>query len=249
MKDFSLGKSSTVFQNRARELGNLVLTNKKYQETRFVRSLIRGLRSGLQNLPTIIAIRSQEFENAALEGRNADGKVLETIVNRLRCSANLVKTIGVVQLLEIYASTSLEAQQSTHFPTQVWTSINDAQKKLRDLAEKWTWSKESLKFSMIEAPSVIIDRLVDESIYRPKILQKNILRKGQELRNAGLLTENQKVKDLFGDDNETVIALAGEQLIIPITREDINVIEGKLSKFAREGNINRTEEKTCPVTF
>ena len=190
MKDFSLGKSSTVFQNRARELGNLVLTNKKYQETRFVRSLIRGLRSGLQNLPTIIAIRSQEFENAALEGRNADGKVLETIVNRLRWSANLVKTIGVVQLLEIYASTSLEAQQSTHFPTQVWTSINDAQKKLRDLAEKWTWSKESLKFSMIEAPSVIIDRLVDESIYRPKILQKNILRKGQELRNAGLLTEN-----------------------------------------------------------
>ena len=54
---------------------------------------------------------------------------------------------------------------------------------------------------------------------------------------------------MFGDDNETVIALAGEKLIIPITREDINVIEGKLSKFAREGNINRTEEKTCPVTF
>ena len=34
MSDFSLGKSSTIFHNRARELGNLVLTPKKQQATR-----------------------------------------------------------------------------------------------------------------------------------------------------------------------------------------------------------------------
>ena len=56
MSDFSLEKSSTIFYNRARELGNLVLTPKKQQTTRFVRSLIRGLRSAMQNLPTMVSI-------------------------------------------------------------------------------------------------------------------------------------------------------------------------------------------------
>ena len=37
MGEHRLGKASTVFENRARELGALVLANKKNQETRFVR--------------------------------------------------------------------------------------------------------------------------------------------------------------------------------------------------------------------
>ena len=37
MSDFSLGKASTIFQNRAKELGNLVLTPKKQQTTRFIK--------------------------------------------------------------------------------------------------------------------------------------------------------------------------------------------------------------------
>ena len=39
MGEFRLGKASTVFMNRARELGACVLSNKKNQETRFVRWL------------------------------------------------------------------------------------------------------------------------------------------------------------------------------------------------------------------
>ena len=37
MGERRLGKASTVFENRARELGAFVLANKKNQETRFVR--------------------------------------------------------------------------------------------------------------------------------------------------------------------------------------------------------------------
>ena len=35
--ELRLGKASTVFENRARELGAFVIANKKNQETRFVR--------------------------------------------------------------------------------------------------------------------------------------------------------------------------------------------------------------------
>ena len=37
MGELRLGKASTVFENRARELGAFVIANKKNQETRFVR--------------------------------------------------------------------------------------------------------------------------------------------------------------------------------------------------------------------
>ena len=40
MGELRLGKASTVFENRARELGAFVLANKKNQETRFVRLVI-----------------------------------------------------------------------------------------------------------------------------------------------------------------------------------------------------------------
>ena len=59
MKEYRLGKCSTVFQERARELSHLVLTNKKEQSTRFVASLARGMKTYFQNLPTIIMVMSQ----------------------------------------------------------------------------------------------------------------------------------------------------------------------------------------------
>jgi hypothetical protein len=51
MDDYRVGKASTVFRDRAAELGHLVLSNKKKQTTRFVRSLARGLQAWFRNLP------------------------------------------------------------------------------------------------------------------------------------------------------------------------------------------------------
>jgi hypothetical protein len=59
MDDYRIGQSGTIFKERAAEMAHLVLTMKKRQTTRFVRSLARGLHTFLRNLPTVIAIKSQ----------------------------------------------------------------------------------------------------------------------------------------------------------------------------------------------
>ena len=45
MGEHRLGKSSTIFAEAAKELGYLVLTNKKEQTTRFVTLYARGLKT------------------------------------------------------------------------------------------------------------------------------------------------------------------------------------------------------------
>ena len=63
-----------------------------------------------------------------------------------------------------------------------------------------------------------MNRLLEEGIYRPKIYLKNVIRKGRELREAGLLDEEEAVSSLFNEDN-MVKALAGEvPMEIPVTR-------------------------------
>ena len=43
MQSMRCGKASTHFYEKAKELGYIVLTNKNYQFTRFVRALQRGI--------------------------------------------------------------------------------------------------------------------------------------------------------------------------------------------------------------
>jgi hypothetical protein len=64
----------------------------------------------------------------------------------------------------------------------------------------------------VEAPEIIVERLMEKGVYRPKVFFKNVMRKGAELKEAGLLVEDQKVSSLF-EDEEMVLPLAGE---IPI---------------------------------
>ena len=48
---------------------------------------------------------------------------------------------------------------------------------------------------------MILERMLVSGIYRPKIMYKNIIRKGKELKEAGLLEDGMKVFDLFDDDD------------------------------------------------
>ena len=101
---------------------------------------------------------------------------------------------------------------------QVWKSVNENKAELELLAEDWTWSSKDLKYVEIEAPDIIMNRLLEEGIYRPKIYLKNVIRKGRELREVGLLDEEEAVSSLFNEDN-MVKALAGEvPMEIPVTR-------------------------------
>ena len=79
----------------------------------------------------------------------------------------------------IYVEVSLEGQYSNHLPPQVWNSVTQNKGKLELLAEDWTWNHKELKYIDVEAPEVIMERMLVSGIYRPKIMYKNIIRKGK----------------------------------------------------------------------
>ena len=77
MQSMRCGKASTHFFEKASELQNLVLTNKIYQSTRFVRSLQRGNTAALRNLPTLVYVIAEECEIATNEHNNTTVKKLK----------------------------------------------------------------------------------------------------------------------------------------------------------------------------
>ena len=212
MSQFRLGKSSTLFHNVARELGHIVLVNKKEQSTRFIRSAARATKTFLQNLPTIINVLGKEHQRYAMERDNTKALEVEAKMRKLRDPRFLLRIVGLAQVMESYCEVSLEGQYASHLPSQVWTSVLDNRAELEMLGESWVWDHNDLKFTDIEAPEKIVERLLTSSIYRPKLFFKNVMRKGQEMREAGLLDGDSKVCSLF-DEDEMVKPLAGEVLM------------------------------------
>ena len=235
MKEFRLGKSSTIFHNAAKDLGHIVLTNKKDTTTRFIRSAARGVKTFLQNLPTIAMILNSIYENHALEGENTEAREILVKVQKLRDPRFILLVVGLAQIMEAYCEVSLEGQYSSHFPTQVWDSVESNRSEMQLLAENWTWGWKDLKYTDIEAPEKIKDRLMTEGVYRPKIMYKNVMRKGAELREAGLLEEDQKVADLFNND-EMIKALAGEIPVeVPLPgRPERRIVGGRGADFLED---------------
>ena len=130
MKSMNIGKSSTQFFETAAELDNIVLSNKTYQETRFVRSLLWGITSALRNLPTLIAVIAKEYNQAHKNHETTKTKLLKPILDTLRKAEILFFTIGFAQLLEIYAGVSLSVQYAYHFPIQMWSKIDAAKSEI-----------------------------------------------------------------------------------------------------------------------
>ena len=234
MSEFSLGKASTIFRDKAQELGNLVLSSKKFQVTRFVRSLVRGLRTAMQNLPTIVSILQEDYESYVFQFNNTEAIKVKTKIDKLKSPENLLKTIGIMQLLEKYASASLEGQYAKHFPTQVWRKLKIIENDLVSLGNKWKWSEDELKYSVLEAPDSIVKCLMEEGKFEPKLKRKNLVKKQGELRDAGLLGEDQALGDLFHED-EQVIPLSGVVIMEEeTTQELVTKVERELSNFAKD---------------
>jgi hypothetical protein len=218
MGEFRLGKSSTLFNKMAKDLGHIVLTNKKDQTTRFVRSAAWAVKTFLQNLPTLVMVYNTMYEERASERDNTAAKAILQKVKKLRDPKFLLRLVGLGMIMENYCEVSLEGQYSTHLPSQVWDSVIKNRAELELLAEDWTWGHKDLKYIDVEAPEKIVERLLETGIYRPKVLYKNIIRKGGELREAGLLEGDMKVTSLF-EDEEMVLPLAGEiPMEVPVTR-------------------------------
>ena len=235
MAERNAGKASTHFHERAEDLGTIVLTNKTHQKTRFVRALLRGLTAALRNLPTLVAVIAEECENAANEHDNTSVKKLTAIWKKLEDGKNLVFTIGMAQLLEMYSEVSLEAQQSFHFPIQVWNKILQAKENLGKLADKWEWSNNTLKLAGIGTPQLIIDRLVETGIYVPFVPPGSVRRHKQMIKDFDELLAEQNTnneKDLFDEENQIVLELAGSVNITGVTNEMIKSVETKLQEIA-----------------
>ena len=123
MKNNNCGKASTNFMERAAELENLVLTNKTYQSTRFVRALQRGNSTALRNLPTLVSVVSEEYNDAVKSYNATRMSELKPIVDDLTNAKTLFFSIGLSQILECYCVASLEVQYSNHFPIQVCSTM------------------------------------------------------------------------------------------------------------------------------
>lgn len=209
MSEFRLGKSSTLFHKMAQELGNIVLTNKKAQTTRFVRSFARAAKTFLQNLPTIVMVLSTTYDELALAGKNTAAKQIQAKLVKLRDPRFLLKLVGLAQIMEAYCEVSLEGQYSYHLPTQVWDSVHNNKEKLELLGQAWEWHDKDLKYTDCEAPKKIVERLVETAVYRPKVHYRNVVRRVGDLREARLLEGPAKVLHLF-EEKEMVKPLAGE---------------------------------------
>ena len=110
MQSNNIGKASTHFYNKAEELGNIVLSNKTLQTTRFVRSFLRGLTAALRNLPTLQHIVAEEFEIAAFNFENTKAKEAKKILDGLMDAETLFLNACLCQLLDSYSEVYLQAQ-------------------------------------------------------------------------------------------------------------------------------------------
>ena len=209
MDDYRTGQAGALFRTRAAEFGHLVLTNKKRQTTRFVRSLQRALQAYLRNLPTLVYIMSKRYEEASREGRNKEAREVLAKLSKLRDPRQLLLTVGLAQTLELYTTASLQSQHYKRFPTQAWAVVMKMREEVRALGQNWVWEEKDLKYAGIEAPSKVKERLVTEGRYRPKVSEAQA-RGSRVRRDTNLLDEGQKVADLFDEDGESVVPLAGE---------------------------------------
>ena len=159
MKIYHVGKSATFFLERAFQLGNSVLSNKQHQDTRFVFSQLRGANSGMRNLPTIVTLVENDMESAQSQRDNTEAKRLDKIKSQLLDGNKLVMLIGIIQIMEKFTSASVESQNSFHFPSMVWKSINACKADIASLAKEWKWGEKELSVSGIGTPKQHIENL------------------------------------------------------------------------------------------
>ena len=102
MQDFNTGQAGQVFKDIAEDVGNLILTNKTTQTTRFVRSFLRCLETGLRNIATFVAMYGKLLQEALARNGNTEAKRLKKLIDGLTNPTNIFSAIGLLQVLEIY---------------------------------------------------------------------------------------------------------------------------------------------------
>ena len=267
MSNHRLGKAGTHFETRAKELGYLVVTNKKNQTTRFVRALVRGMGAALRNYPTLEIVQKEAIKDAIISKKKIKStgrfvhEELKEDLEELKSARNLMFILGLMQILEKYCDASLAAQHSKFFPTQVWKSILKAKSEIKSLSENWIWGDQDLVYAQCGKPKEHIDRMMEEKRYIPYVSDNTIKRNQQHLKEFHGVEPHLEigrfgVENLFEDDNEFMVELTGEVKVEDATAEAKDDIEKLLKSICHtlclrwDVRQNQTDfQKMCSEAF
>ena len=237
MTDMNTGKASTKFREKADELNNIVLENKSYQTTRFVRSMQRCYSAALRNLPTLYYLIGAEYKFHHDRHDMTKAKEFKTILDKLQCGENFFFLLGITQLLENYIGASLGAQYASHFPTQIWSQIDAAMEELGKWSNEWTWNENKLKFSGSGTPQQIVTEVLREGVYTPYVAPEVVIRKIDKVKDFPRICEESGTENifeipLFKEENQRVLELAGNLPIANSNDQTLRKVQDKLKKIA-----------------
>lgn len=103
MSAHKYGKAGVLFNNAARDLGHAVLTNKAFQETRFVAATLRGLNTFLVNLPTIHHLHATDFAKCNEVFDQTGAKVALKMMGKVSNPKTISMIVGLSQIFNEYA--------------------------------------------------------------------------------------------------------------------------------------------------
>ena len=204
MSNYNSGEGGTVFHEFAMRMHRAVLTNKSRQETRFVRSDLRGLQSYMVNLPTLYNIQGEIMQSCNLTCDNTGAKQAQALMDKMSDGKRLATITGLAFLENEYAICSVQSQHSRTFPTTTMAAIMVLDKKLEQLSEAWVWSKEDMVLAGFGAPHDIIQDLLSGS-YEPRVkpgslrrstIQHSIYRRDHLRQQENLIATGISDKDL-----------------------------------------------------
>ena len=111
-----------IFKEAADDLFQATLTNKSKQDTCWVRAELRSLQAYLRNIPVFYTILGKEILECYESHDTTCQKLAQKRQDEISSTSHLLFAIGLCQILECYAKTSLNAQKMTSFPTTVTAS-------------------------------------------------------------------------------------------------------------------------------
>ena len=251
MDDFRVGKAGTIFKQVADDMGHSVLTNKGRQQTRFVRSDLRGFQTYLRNIPTLYAIHGKDVEDCIKVSDNTNAQIAMKTQRKLSDGSMIAEVAGYCMLLELYSLTSLESQHSKKLSTTTLESLSSTQEKLMNLGTKWEWDTGALRLAGIGSPHEIIESL-KSGTYKPFVSEGSFLYNKRNLSISNTYTSQKRDSLLECGMDETDVddhlnwshlilhnaetPYAGEIAVEGFNDEKLKIIEKRLQKLAKDLN-------------
>ena len=238
-KEYKIGKKSSQFDDVADECCFLTLKNKVLQKTRFVRSWLRVLTTGLVNTPTFVALFNKEMREAMYNINNTEAKKPDKSIKKLTSPRNILLALGLCQILDIYSKCSVLVQRSDSFPVSTWQQIIALQLSIDMLAEQWQWEDDNLVMAEVGNPSAHIRRMKEEGRYIPHVKKKWVR------MNRKFLEENHNVDAFLArdedDSEDEVEEMAGSVPVEGFCEVVMRDVEKILSKLSKDLSIRMKE--------